>query len=134
VAVLFVISGGLRQFAGSRSDIRVDAAAGPLSVALARLWSECPAVRDRVLTERGDVRTHINIFVDGEDIRYTGGLDTEVRDGAEVFIVPAVSGGCRGNWGAGVEDGFSGFFGFFGFCGFCGFCGFWVLGSGFSGF
>jgi molybdopterin converting factor small subunit len=93
VPILFVISGALRQFSGNRTDIRVDAAAGRLADALARLWTECPAVRDRVLTERGDVRPHINVFVDGEDIRYTGGLDTTVRDGAEVFLVPAVSGG-----------------------------------------
>jgi molybdopterin converting factor small subunit len=91
--VLFVISGALRQFTGNRADVRLDAAAGPLSSALSRLWAECPAVRDRVLTERGEVRPHINIFVDGEDIRYTGGLGTPVREGAEVFLVPAVSGG-----------------------------------------
>jgi molybdopterin converting factor small subunit len=91
--VLFVISGALRQFAGGRSDVAIDAAAGPLRGALAALWTECPAVRDRVLTERGDVRPHINIFVNGEDIRYSGGLDTAVPDGAEIFLVPAVSGG-----------------------------------------
>jgi len=95
VAILFVISGALRQFAGSRTDVAVAAAAGPLSGALAHLWAECPAVRDRVLTERGDVRPHINIFVNGEDIRYSGGLDTAVPDGAEIFLVPAVSGGSR---------------------------------------
>jgi molybdopterin synthase sulfur carrier subunit len=93
MAVLYVISGGLKQFAGDRSEVRIDDAAGPLSSALARLWAECPAVRDRVLTERGTVRPHINIFVDGEDIRYSGGLETAVHDGAEVFLVPAVSGG-----------------------------------------
>jgi molybdopterin synthase sulfur carrier subunit len=93
LAVLFVISGALRQFAGNRSDVRLDGAAGALAASLERLWQECPAVRDRVLTERGDVRPHINVFVDGEDIRYTGGLATTVRDGGEVFLVPAVSGG-----------------------------------------
>ena len=93
MAILFVISGGLRQYAGGRSEVRIDAAAGPLGRTLGALWIECPAVRDRVLTERGDVRPHINIFVDGEDIRYMGALDTPVRDNAEVFLVPAVSGG-----------------------------------------
>ena len=93
MAVLFVISGALRQFADNRSDVRIDVPAGPLSAALEEFWRECPAVRDRVLTERGAVRQHINIFVDGEDTRYTGGLATHVRDGAEVFVVPAVSGG-----------------------------------------
>ena len=93
MAIVFVVAGALRQFAGNRADVRVDGAPGPLAHVLPRLWAECPAVRDRVLTERGDVRAHVNIFVDGEDIRYTGGLATAVRDGAEIFLVPAVSGG-----------------------------------------
>ena len=50
-------------------------------------------MRDRVITERGDVRQHINIFVDGESIRDCGGLTARVRDGAEIVILPAVSGG-----------------------------------------
>ena len=66
---------------------------GSLSEALSLLWSEVPAVRDRVLTERGEVRPHINIFVDGESIRDAGGLGTRMRDGAEIFILPALSGG-----------------------------------------
>jgi molybdopterin converting factor small subunit len=46
-----------------------------------------------VLTERGDVRQHVHIFVDGESIRDTGGLRGAVREGAEIFILPALSGG-----------------------------------------
>ena len=56
-------------------------------------WAECPAVRDRVLTERGDVRPHVNIFVDGDNSRSSGGLDAPVRDGAEILLLPAISGG-----------------------------------------
>ena len=91
--VLFVIPGALRELAGNRDEVRIAGAAGSLSEALSRLWAECPAIRDRVMTELGEVRPHINIFVDGEDIRYAGGLDTAVRDGAEVFLLAAVSGG-----------------------------------------
>jgi molybdopterin synthase sulfur carrier subunit len=93
MAVLFVIPGALRGLAGNREEVRVETAAGPLSTALSRLWAECPALRDRVITERGEVRPHVNIFVDGEDIRYAGGLDAPVRDGAEIFLIAAVSGG-----------------------------------------
>ena len=93
MAVVFIIPGALRELAGHRAEIRLESAAGTLAEALAVLWADAPAIRDRVMSELGRVRPHINIFVDGEDIRYSGGLATTVRDGAEVFIVPAVSGG-----------------------------------------
>ena len=91
--VTFVIPGPLRPLAEGRREVLVPATPGPLGDALSMLWSEVPAVRDRVLTEQGEVRPHVNIFVDGESIRDGEGLSTRVRDGAEVFILPAVSGG-----------------------------------------
>ena len=91
--IVFMIPGQLRELAGDRSEVRLDVPAGPLSAALTRLWTECPGVRDRVLTELGRVRPHINIFVDGQNIRDVSGLDTPVRADSEVFILPAVSGG-----------------------------------------
>jgi len=93
MAIVFVIPGPLRELAGRRREVRVDAGNGSLSDALSLLWRECPAVRDRILTERGEVRPHINIFVDGENILYSGGLATPVRDGTEVVLLPAISGG-----------------------------------------
>jgi molybdopterin synthase sulfur carrier subunit len=93
MSVLFVIPGPLRELAGNRDAIRIEGGTGPLSAALARLWTECPAIRDRVITELGEVRPHINIFVDGHDVRYAGGLDAPVQDGAEIFLLPAISGG-----------------------------------------
>jgi molybdopterin converting factor small subunit len=89
----FTIPGPLRELAGERSELRVDGAAKSVNEALALLWRECPAVRDRVIDERGEVRQHINVFVDGESIRDIDGLRTRVRDGAEIVILPAVSGG-----------------------------------------
>jgi sulfur-carrier protein len=93
MAVVFMIPGALRELAGNRGEVRIAAADGPLSSALGLLWAECPGIRDRVITELGGVRPHINIFVDGENIRDAQGLATAVRDGAEIFIIPAVSGG-----------------------------------------
>ena len=93
MAVTFVIPGPLRELAVNRGEVRIDDAAGSVSDALSRLWGECPALRDRVVTELGELRPHINIFVDGESIRYSGGFGTDVRDGAEIFILPALSGG-----------------------------------------
>lgn len=93
MSLVFVIPGPLRELAGNAAEVRVEGSAQSVSDALALLWSRCPAVRDRVITELGEVRPHVNIFVDGESIRDTGGLAAPVRDGAEIFILPAVSGG-----------------------------------------
>jgi len=90
---VFIMPGALREFAGGRGEVRVRGGAPTARGALALLWAECPGARDRVLTERGDVRTHVNVFVDGENIRHHGGLEAPVRDGAEIIILPAVSGG-----------------------------------------
>jgi molybdopterin synthase sulfur carrier subunit len=93
MALTFMIPGPLRELAVNRGEVQVDGAAESVSDALLLLWRQCPALRDRVITERGDLRPHVNIFVDGESIRYSGGFATPVRDGAEIFILPAVSGG-----------------------------------------
>jgi molybdopterin synthase sulfur carrier subunit len=93
VALTFVVSGPLRELAGNRGEIRVGGSAGSVSDALSLLWAECPAFRDRVVTELGELRPHLNVFVDGESIRYSGGFATPVRDGSEIVILPALSGG-----------------------------------------
>ena len=93
MALTFMIPGPLRELAVNRGQVRVDGTAASVSDALSLLWSQCPALRDRVVTERGEVRPHVNIFVDGESIRFAEGLATPVRDGSEIFILPALSGG-----------------------------------------
>jgi molybdopterin converting factor small subunit len=45
------------------------------------------------VTEQGQVREHINVFVGAENVRYTGGLQTPIPDSAEISIIPAISGG-----------------------------------------
>jgi molybdopterin converting factor small subunit len=64
-----------------------------VSAALVALFEAYPGMRDRVMTEQGAVRTHINIFVGEENTRYTGGLATAVKSDSVISIVPAVSGG-----------------------------------------
>ena len=93
MSLLFVLPGPLRELASNRGEVRIDGDASSVSDALGLLWKQCPGVRDRVITELGEVRPHVNIFVDGESIRDVAGLTTPVRDGAEIYILPAVSGG-----------------------------------------
>lgn len=91
--IVFVIPGALREFSQGRGEITIDARARTAGEALSRLWAACPGARDRVMNERGEIRTHINIFVDGENIRHAGGLAAPVGENAEIIILPAVSGG-----------------------------------------
>ncbi|MGB2633862.1 MAG: ubiquitin-like small modifier protein 1 [Candidatus Acidiferrum sp.] len=92
--VLFKIPGPLREFTGNQSTVCVEVEAGAnLVQALQALFVEYSGLRDRVLTETGETRQHVNIFVGNENVRYTGGLATAVFEGAEVSIVPAISGG-----------------------------------------
>jgi len=54
---------------------------------------EHPGIRDRVLDEQGEMRRHVNIFIDGENARFLGGLAAQVRADSEMWIHPALSGG-----------------------------------------
>jgi sulfur-carrier protein len=93
VPVAFHIPGALRQFTGGVGKVELAAAPRTVGEALGALCALYPGVRDRVLTEQGQVREHINLFVGDEDVRYTGGLMTPVPEESEISIVPAVSGG-----------------------------------------
>ena len=91
--VSFLIPGPLRVFTGGESRVELQGTPATLRDALEDLWTVWPAVRDRIVTEQGEVREHINLFVGTEDVRYTGGLATPIPPGSEITIVPAISGG-----------------------------------------
>jgi len=61
--------------------------------ALGALATQYPRVVDSVITEQGELRPHVNVFVDGENTRYTDGLHTPVRDSSTIIILAAISGG-----------------------------------------
>ena len=91
--VTFRIPTYLVSFTGGQSALTLDGAPTNVADALKSLWKRHPGLRDRILDEQGEVRQHINIFVGDEAIRFAEGLSTRVPDGAEILIVPAVSGG-----------------------------------------
>ena len=93
MAVRVRIPAHLRDLPGARTVVELPGRPGTVAEALDVLWREFPSVRDRVMTETGDVRQHVQVFVGAESIRYTGGLATALPDGSEISIVPAVSGG-----------------------------------------
>lgn len=93
MAVIFHIPGPLCAFTGGRGRLTIGGAPATVGEALASLGALHPGVLDRVVTEDGRVRPHVNVFVGRESIRYTGGLESPVAEGDEITILPAVSGG-----------------------------------------
>jgi molybdopterin converting factor small subunit len=78
---------------GGQTHVAVDTSGGTLRDALEGLFAACPGIQDRVLTERSEIREHVNIFVGNREARTMGGLATLLTDGAEISIIPAISGG-----------------------------------------
>jgi molybdopterin synthase sulfur carrier subunit len=60
---------------------------------LGSLEKDYPGLKERICDESGQIRRFVNIFVNGEDIRFKEGPNTSVSDGAEVSIIPAIAGG-----------------------------------------
>jgi sulfur-carrier protein len=82
----------LRSYTGGAKE--VDADGSTLAELLDSLEAAHPGIRGRVLDESGSLRRFVNIYVGDEDVRFVGGLDAPVTDGAKVSIIPAVAGGC----------------------------------------
>ena len=81
----------LQQFADGKERVEVEGAT--LAEVLEALGKQHPGVKSRVVTEQGEIRPHINVFVGERNSRFENGLATAVPDGAEVLILAAVSGG-----------------------------------------
>ena len=91
--VTFLIPGPLRPYTAGQRKIVIEPCPTTLADALEVLGKQCPGIRDRIMNEQAQIREHVNVFVGNEDIRYTGGLQTHISDGAEIAIIPAISGG-----------------------------------------
>ena len=59
-----------------------------------------PGLKDRICDEAGKIRRFVNVYVNGDDIRFLNNLDTPVKDGDEISIVPAIAGGAIAGGGA----------------------------------
>ncbi|MET8092911.1 ubiquitin-like small modifier protein 1 [Micromonospora sp. NPDC005220] len=90
--VTVLLPGPLRGEAGGASLLSVTTA-GTLRAVLDEMAVAHPRLARRIRDERGELRRYVNVFVDGEDCRHSGGLATPVKDGAEVQVLPSVAGG-----------------------------------------
>ncbi len=64
-----------------------------VAAVLAELETRYPAIRGRIRDETGALRRFVNLYVNGEDVRFKNGLETSLSSGDELSIVPAVAGG-----------------------------------------
>jgi len=91
LAVTVKIPAQLRTLTGNEAEAQVEGSS--VGEALEALYERYDGLRDRI-TENGELRRFVNVYVGGEDIRFGGGLETPVGDGDEITILPAVAGGC----------------------------------------
>ena len=91
--VTFNIAGFLTDFTGGQSQVSLDSLPATVGDGLSLLWDLHVGLRDRVVNEKGEVRLHVNIFVNSESIRHQQALSTPLSEGDEITILPSVSGG-----------------------------------------
>jgi len=71
----------------------VSAEGSTLIEVLDSLDGSYPGIKGRVLDESGELRRFVNVYVDDDDVRFADGLQTAIKDGGQVSIIPAVAGG-----------------------------------------
>jgi molybdopterin synthase sulfur carrier subunit len=90
MAVTVKIPAQLRAVTGGEGELEVEGAT--VGEALDAVFDQHEALRDRLISD-DSLRRFVNVYVSGEDIRFQEGLETELTDGDEVTILPAVAGG-----------------------------------------
>ena len=94
--MIFHLPSALRRFAGEKEVVEMRI---PLDLrmtvgeAFVMLGRDYPAIRQRVLDDQNNIRRHVNVFVNGENVRFAQGSLTQVSNDSDVWIYPALSGG-----------------------------------------
>ncbi len=77
----------------TQNKVEVDANGSTISELVDDLERNYPGIKERICDENGKVRRFINIYVNEEDVRFLQGDSTQIKDGDEVSIIPAIAGG-----------------------------------------
>ncbi len=91
MSVTIKIPTPLRRLTQDKDIVQVDG--GSLGEAINGLDSGFPGIKERLCDEAGELRRFVNVYINGEDVRFLSGLQTPLKQGDEVSIVPAVAGG-----------------------------------------
>jgi molybdopterin synthase sulfur carrier subunit len=81
----------LRRFTGGAEEVRAGGAT--VGHIVNDLERQFPGIKERLCDEEGRVRRFVNLYVNGDDIRFLNNLETTVKEGDEISIVPAIAGG-----------------------------------------
>ena len=93
MAATVLIPTTLRSFTGNRSELVL--AGSTVAQVLESLVEECPEAEKALFDGERKLRSFVNVFVDGRNVKELAGLETEVKDGAEVMLIPAIAGGSQ---------------------------------------
>ena len=91
MSVVVRIPTPLRRMTNGQDKVELQEAA--LSAMIETLEANYPGIKERLIDENGELRYFVNIYLNGEDVRFLQGLDTTAAAGDEISIVPAVAGG-----------------------------------------
>ena len=91
MAVIVRIPTPLRRLTDGQEKVEVSE--GSLESIINSLEQSFAGIKGRLCDDQGGLRTFVNIYINGEDVRFLEGINTPVKDGDEISIVPAVAGG-----------------------------------------
>jgi sulfur-carrier protein len=91
MSVLVRIPTPLQKLVGDQAEVNVEASS--LREAVQQLASQNEEFKNRLLDDKGELRRFVNVYVNEEDVRFLQKLDTPLKSGDEVSIVPAIAGG-----------------------------------------
>lgn len=93
MAATIEIPSALQRFAGNQSSVQVPE--GDVQGAIDSLLSQYTGLKEHLFDEQGRIRSFVNIYLNDEDIRFEKNLETVVKSGDVIQIVPSIAGGCR---------------------------------------
>ena len=92
MAVKVRIPTPLRKFTQGADE--VSAQGNNVKAIVEDLEKSFPGIKERICDETGKVRRFVNVYVNGDDIRFLQNLETSLKEGDSISIVPAIAGGC----------------------------------------
>jgi molybdopterin synthase sulfur carrier subunit len=91
MAIIVRIPTPLRRLANGQGEVSVEAK--NIKELIDALEASYPGFKERLVDENGELRRFVNLYLNDEDIRFLKGIDTELKDGDTLSIVPAIAGG-----------------------------------------